>query len=404
MAKITFKNAFREIHLWLGLTAGITMFISCITGTLYVFRPDIQDFLSKDKYLIFENITKKNNILPIDSVQKKVERHFNKKMVSFERYQQRNKADKIGIQFEELRKNNKGKEVLRKTTKSFYFNKYTGEVMEPTDRVWNEFFRFTLRMHRWLMYRPAGRIIIGISTIIFTFMLITGIVLWFPKKYKKWKYYKKRLIIRTNKGFKKLNFDLHNTLGFYSMVFLLVMCLTGITWSFDWYYNAYHYILAGRTKETRKKENKHFDSTLKKNTQYGKENNLEVLPLCYFAKKLNEKYPNQGDWSISKRTTRRGKHPYISASKTGNYNWIHYKDRLYFDAYKGEIIQERTLKGKSIGQQISILTYAIHIGDVFGGSTRFIYFLACIIGSSLPITGTIHWLKKRKKKTRKKKK
>ena len=396
MAKITFKRACREVHLWLGLLAGITIFTSCITGTLYVFRPDIQDFLSQSRYFISEDVVKKGGMLSIDSVQRKVESHFSKRMVSFERYQRIDKADKIGVSFQESKKDKK--EKSRRVVKYFYFNKYTGEVMEAADRVWDGFFRSVLRLHRWLMYRPVGRVIIGVSTIIFTFMLLTGIVLWFPKKYKKWKYFKKRLIIRTDKGFKKLNFDLHNTLGFYSLVFLLVMSLTGLTWSFDWYYNAYHYVLSGKTQETRKKEGNHFDNTLKKNTKYGKDNNMEMLPLSYFAKRLNEEYPNQGDWSISQRMTRRKKLPYISASKMGDYDWINYKDRLYFDVYKGEVIEKRTLKGKTVGQQISSLTLALHMGDIFGGFTRFIYFLACIVGSSLPITGTIHWLKKRKKK------
>ncbi|WP_442902315.1 PepSY domain-containing protein [Flavihumibacter sp.] len=36
-------------------------------------------------------------------------------------------------------------------------------------------------LHRWMLGGDIGKIIVGISTIIFLFIMITGIVFWWPK-------------------------------------------------------------------------------------------------------------------------------------------------------------------------------------------------------------------------------
>ncbi|MGZ5221534.1 MAG: PepSY domain-containing protein, partial [Chitinophagaceae bacterium] len=41
---------------------------------------------------------------------------------------------------------------------------------------------------------------------------------------------------------------------------------------------------------------------------------------------------------------------------------------------------------------------AIHVGNVYGTLTKIIYFIACLIATSLPITGTMIWLNKLRKK------
>ena len=52
-----------------------------------------------------------------------------------------------------------------------------------SEQLRDEFFFTMFRMHRWLLFDSAiGRPIVGIATIIFLFLSISGVVLWFPKK------------------------------------------------------------------------------------------------------------------------------------------------------------------------------------------------------------------------------
>ena len=41
---------------------------------------------------------------------------------------------------------------------------------------------------------------------------------------------------------------------------------------------------------------------------------------------------------------------------------------------------------------------AIHTGEVFGTFSKPLYFIACLLATSLPVTGIIIWLNKRNKK------
>lgn len=107
-----------------------------------------------------------------------------------------------------------------------------------------EFFKTTFRLHRWLMDAPAsrgemsvGKMIVGISTIAMVVLLITGIVLWWPKSIKMWR---NRSLVAVRKGWHRFWYDLHVSAGFWATIILLIMALTGLVWSFDWYREGFY--------------------------------------------------------------------------------------------------------------------------------------------------------------------
>lgn len=94
-------------------------------------------------------------------------------------------------------------------------------------------------MHRWLLDSMKqdggifwGKMIVGTSTLMFVFVLISGVVVWWPRTRKA---LKNSLKIVANKGWRRFWYDLHVAGGMYALVFLLAMALTGLTWSFQWY-------------------------------------------------------------------------------------------------------------------------------------------------------------------------
>src|SRR5215213_3899716 len=91
-----------------------------------------------------------------------------------------------------------------------------------------------MAMHRWLLgsNNGPGKYITGISTLLFLFILITGIILWWPKTKN---ILQQRLKIKSTAGWKRLNHDLHIVLGFYSSIFLFVFAFTALAWSFEWF-------------------------------------------------------------------------------------------------------------------------------------------------------------------------
>lgn len=92
-----------------------------------------------------------------------------------------------------------------------------------------------MKLHRWLMddTRTVGKVIVGISTIFLIVILISGLVAYWPRKWKK-----KYLIIKKGPNLRATIYRLHTILGVYAGVILLVCALTGLMWSFQWYRDA----------------------------------------------------------------------------------------------------------------------------------------------------------------------
>lgn len=89
-----------------------------------------------------------------------------------------------------------------------------------------------MKLHRWLMddSRTVGKVIVGISTIFFVFILVSGLMAYRPRKWRK-----SHFVVSRGKSMNRLLFSLHTVLGLYVIPILLLCALTGLVWSFQWY-------------------------------------------------------------------------------------------------------------------------------------------------------------------------
>ena len=110
---------------------------------------------------------------------------------------------------------------------------------ERRELVGYDFFRQTLRIHRWLLDAPAkkgertvGKEVVGYATLGMSIVLLSGLVLWWPRNRR---VLQNRLSVNTRKGMRRFWYDTHVSLGFYATLLLLVMCITGLVWSCTWW-------------------------------------------------------------------------------------------------------------------------------------------------------------------------
>ena len=101
------------------------------------------------------------------------------------------------------------------------------------------FISFVTKLHRWLMddSKTIGKLIVGISTLFFVFILVSGFGIYWRKKWKK-----DNFIVHRAKGLRRLIFDMHAVLAMYAGVILLMCALTGLMWAFSWYRDAVGFI------------------------------------------------------------------------------------------------------------------------------------------------------------------
>ena len=131
--------------------------------------------------------------------------------------------------------------------RTVFVDPYTGESLGGGNTAVHGFFKFILSWHRWLGREGAsqatGKAIIGIGNLLFLFLLISGIFLWFPKR---WTLSGLKLITLFQKRLKGRGRDWnwHNVFGFWSAIPLLAIVTTGTVISHPWA-NAIVFRLAG---------------------------------------------------------------------------------------------------------------------------------------------------------------
>ena len=167
--KKTFKKNIGLLHLWLGLGSGLIVFIAALTGSLLVFEKEIDQFINPGFYNVSTiGKTKKT----IDYCTDVLEKQYSIKKIT-RIYTFNDPARTIQIIAKDA----------DKKAQFFSFDPYTGKVLGTAPQE-SRFFVFLLSLHRQLLLGDSGKIIMGTSCLIFVFMLLSGIVLWWPKKIK----------------------------------------------------------------------------------------------------------------------------------------------------------------------------------------------------------------------------
>jgi uncharacterized iron-regulated membrane protein len=202
---MTLRKLLLWIHLVTGLAAAIVLLLLGASGAVLVFENEIDHALNASLFRIRAQGTR----LPLDEFVAKVESaNPGARIVSL------NLSDDAGIAHIVNLKPAQGK------NRSVTANPYTGEVIGSLEGA-NTFTRKIHQFHKNLLFekREVGSLIMTCGAALLVVLAITGIVLWWPRKL--WN-------LGSMKATGRFSFDLHNFLGFYSSVFMLLFGVTGI--------------------------------------------------------------------------------------------------------------------------------------------------------------------------------
>src|SRR5690606_22550007 len=62
-------------------------------------------------------------------------------------------------------------------------------------------------------------------------------------------------------------------------------------------------------------------------------------------------------------------------------------DQVSLNRMDASIIKAELFKDKPLNEQLSSSIKALHIGNIYGQFSKLIYFIACLIATTLPVTG-----------------
>ncbi|WP_143959779.1 PepSY-associated TM helix domain-containing protein [Litoribacter populi] len=388
------RTVFNEIHLWLGLVGGLVIIPVCLTGTIYTYNSEIREAFKSHLYKVEYN--RDMETVEAEALLEAVTEASSGSINTIQIFSNPSKSVQINVREE-------GDKSRFGTT--YFLNPYTAEILGTSkEKHWiDEFMGSLFSLHRWLLLdkieepvfedlpnRTLGSYITGTATILFTLGLITGMVIWFPQKLKAWK---QGLKVKWKSNWKRLNFDLHNTLAFYSLIFLLCMGLTGPFWSFPWYKDGWQKFW-GTYQENAGPRNGGGHGRGEANSPEA----VELLPLNLYVGKADEVLAYKGDYRINLPSSV-GQSVSIQKNRMGFFA-PSAGDKVELDQTTGMVSSVEIFREKPWNERMSRSIKALHIGDVYGQFTKLLYFLACLVATSLPITGTIIWINKLKKKNK----
>jgi len=271
-----------------------------------------------------------------------------------------------------------------------YVDPYTGKVLD-VENAKNDFFEIVMDLHRRLLLgEKIGKTITGYSTLILVIMLVSGLVIWFPRKMNK-KALKGMFLIKTSAKWKRINYDMHNVLGFYAVIPLLLITFSALIWNFEGFDKWVKKTLNGKAKTEQKAK-----STLPAEKFSDPKNILDLV-----GNKVEKSLTDKKSALISFPKTEEG--TYYAEVTFGNKQYQN--EQFNFDQYSGKILKHQFYNDKNIGYGTALRArnYDLHMGSIFGLPGRVLYLFAGIIAASLPITGFIIYLNRKKKKPKKKK-
>jgi uncharacterized iron-regulated membrane protein len=383
-----FTRINKWLHLWLGLVSGVIVLIVCLTGCIWVFNEEITGLLEPETKIEQQD----KPVLSPSQLSAIALRLYPEKVISYAQYQQ-GRAINVFLK----KPNEKGRRGGGTTLK---INPYTGEVLKAEVRKKGEtdFFRFVLNGHRflWMPY-AIGRPIVNYGTMVFVVLLITGLIWWYPKKWNK-STRDKSFKIKWGASFKRVNLDLHNVLGFYSLLFLLAIALTGMVYGINWYSEGLYWVTTGGEKMVEFRDLK--SDTLQVKKQYSPEQSMDIA-----WRKVIAKHPkSQGFYYSYPDTVKKKSTIDITVYPTAGqfYNSQGYTfDQHSLKELKREDIYSTPYVNAGFGGKLRKMNYDIHVGSILGFPGKVLAFLCSLIGASLPITGFLIWYGRKFKKKRK---
>lgn len=370
---MTVKKAIRQVHLWLGLSSGLIVLLLGITGCILAFEIEIRNITETYRHVQPQN----KSFLPPSALKVIAE----KQLVS-------KKA--LGIEYLGKDKAAMAAYYDADHYEMVFLNPYNGEVLKHKNMT-EDFFRIVVDGHFYLWLPHAiGQPIVASATLVFLIMMITGLILWWPKNKAA---RKQRFSVKWNVKWRRRNYDLHNVLGFYMTWVAIFIAITGLVFGFEWFAKSVYWISSGGRQMM---EHKH---PVSDTTQ---------API----------YPNMADhlWQqhLGEVKDNESLGVYFAAAKTDpveivvNHNPGTYynSDFYHYDQSTGkELLATGSYAGKfnkaSVADKIVRMNYDMHTGAVLGFPGKLLAFFASLIAGSLPVTGFVIWWGRRKKTSRK---
>ena len=190
-------------------------------------------------------------------------------------------------------------------------------------------------------------------------------------------------MLKWSAGWKRINHDLHIVLGFYSSILLFIFAFTGLAWSFEWFNKGIYKVTNSSMKPPPPPASTYLADA--------KSISFDQALATAFEHAADAEYYNVSVPKDSVGTMN------VSVLKN---NAVHESatDMLYLDQYSGKLLSKMDFADRNLGARVRSTFKPVHTGSIWGMPSKIIAFIVCLLGASFPVTGTIMWINRTRKK------
>lgn len=219
------KKILLKIHLWLSLPLGVIIMLICLSGATLVFKNEIRNALGMPRVVAphakGDKGGKTDNAIKGKDAKDKTASFRQEKAAAPHQCS----PDGCGKCSSREKCHPSPSAKGDATSKGAFKTESPAKDAPYGTTTKRDFFSYVTKFHTGLMMGPVGKLIVTYTTLLFVFILISGIFLFLPKNGKQ---LCQRFKVEWGMGSKRRLFDLHVSLGWWTLLWLVLLAVTGL--------------------------------------------------------------------------------------------------------------------------------------------------------------------------------
>ncbi|RXG97995.1 PepSY-associated TM helix domain-containing protein [Bradyrhizobium zhanjiangense] len=270
---------------------------------------------------------------------------------------------------------------------SLYVDPYDARVLgSPRGEA---FFTTVRRLHRWLLIpgdaKGWGRQITGVAALGLIVMLVSGLVLRWPRRAGSVKMWLKPNLSLSGRG---LHRSLHAVIGTWVLPIYLAMTLTGLWYSFDWYKDGVVWLLSRPQGPAAK--------MMPANPPRAAGRLEPAQPIGFDQAWTTFQREEGGRFARALLTLPASPGTVIRIRSWGKDMTLEAtRDEFRIDAVTGQLASAERYSDKTFGEKVIAAIYDIHRGAILGWPGKLAFMIAAALMPLFAVTGILLYLSRR---------
>jgi uncharacterized iron-regulated membrane protein len=354
------KTAFK-LHGWLGLVAGLFFLLYGISGSMLVFRHELDRYFNPELH----RLQPKAHTIPADDIYRMILRtHPNLRKLVLHDFP-KDKYDSYEFMLYKRQ---------HKLTDSYLYyvfvNPYTGHIIREGSYgdIAPSFFRWLYTLHYSLQMGVPGMLLSGLMGIIMLFSLVTGAIVY-RKHFWRALRFKAGLNLKNRRTAIS---SLHRIIGVWSLLFTGVLFFSGF-WMLREYFTPAYWQLP------------------RHEPAYAVPANIDTL-----VKRAWQVAPGFQPIAVNIPTVKGADVVIKGQMTTTNFLLQGKASSISFDAVTGHFKKLEGIDKQRFDKRLDTQVYNLHIGSFGGNAVRWLYVILGLMPGFLSVTGAMLWFKRKK--------